>query len=85
MVLKNPKKVEFGLKNNEGLVTFQDGFCEGQEPQGNMLEPLFINGELLKDRSLSEIRQKLKDSVKESNENDCWVNSHFMYDLTGAI
>lgn len=50
-----------------------------------MLEPLFINGELLKDRSLSEIRQKLKDSVKESNENDRWVNSHFMYDLTGAI
>ena len=49
------------------------------------IDSLVFNGELLKDRSLSEIRQKLKDSVKESNENDGWVNSHFMYDLTGAI
>lgn len=83
--VKKSQKGRVWVKNNEGLITFQDGFCEGQEPQGNMLEPLFINGELLKDRSLSEIRQKLKDSVKESNENDGWVNSHFMYDLTGAI
>jgi len=83
--VKKSQKGRVWVKNNEGLITFQDGFCEGQEPQGNMLEPLFINGELLKDRSLSEIRQKLKDSVKESDENDRWVNSHFMYDLTGAI
>lgn len=71
MLFKDPKtdsgikKSQKGLvvvnKDNNGKFYFEDNFIDNEEYQSktNLLETVFVNGELIKETSLDEIRTKL--------------------------
>lgn len=66
-VFKNPK--EGGFKKSQkglcyvyeedGVLKYRDGYTSLDIPAGNLLEPVFRDGKLLKDYTLDEIRQRL--------------------------
>lgn len=68
-IFKNPKdggfkKSQKGLcfvyRNSNGSITFKDGYTSEDIPKdNNLLETVFINGKIVKEQSLSEIRDRL--------------------------
>lgn len=67
-IFKNPKdggfkKSQKGLcyvyKTPEGNLAYKDGYTSKTIPGGNLLEPVFRNGKLIKDYTLAEIRENL--------------------------
>lgn len=69
-IFKNPKEGGFkksqkGLcyvyEDESGNLTYTDGYVGSNIPEGNLLEPIFRNGKLLKDYTLSEIRNTLNE------------------------
>lgn len=66
-IFKNPKESGF-KKSQKGLchvhmedgeITYTDGYVSSTLPDGNMLEPIFRNGKLIKEYTLKEIRDRL--------------------------
>ena len=72
-IFKNPKdggfkKSQKGLchvtRNEEGVLTFTDGYTRDTLPRGgNLLQTVFVDGKLVKEQSLAEIRQLLNDGA----------------------
>lgn len=69
-IFKNPKEGGFkksqkGLcyvyRDENGKLNYKDNFTASTIPDGNLLEPVFRDGKLLKEYTLSEIRQTLND------------------------
>ncbi|MBE6861659.1 MAG: nicotinate phosphoribosyltransferase [Ruminococcus sp.] len=67
-IFKNPKdggfkKSQRGLcfvyRDEDGKLAYKDGYTSEDIPQGNLLEPVFKDGKMLKEYTLSEIRSKL--------------------------
>ncbi len=67
-IFKNPKdggfkKSQRGLcfvyRDEDGKLAYKDGYTSEDIPQGNLLEPVFRDGKMLKEYTLSEIRSKL--------------------------
>ena len=67
-IFKNPKEGGFkksqkGLcfvyRDEDGTLAYKDGYTSETIPEGNLLEPVFRNGKLVKEYTLSEIRQRL--------------------------
>ncbi|MDE5583930.1 MAG: nicotinate phosphoribosyltransferase [Ruminococcus sp.] len=67
-VFKNPKGESFkksqkGLcfvyRDGDGKLAYKDGFTSSTIPKGNLLEPVFRDGKILKQYTLDEIRHKL--------------------------
>ncbi len=66
-VFKNPKdggfkKSQKGLcyvYEEDGVLKYKDEYTSENIPEGNLLEPVFRNGKMLKDYTLNEIRQRL--------------------------
>ena len=66
-VFKNPK--EGGFKKSQkglcyvyeedGILKYRDGYTSKNLPAGNLLEPVFRDGKLLRDETLNTIRQRL--------------------------
>jgi len=66
-VFKNPK--EGGFKKSQkglcyvyeedGVLKYKDEYTSENIPEGNLLEPVFRDGKMLKDYTLSQIRQRL--------------------------
>jgi len=68
LVYKNPKdsgfkKSQKGLcqvyRDQNGRLQYKDGFTRSTLPKENLLKTVFKDGKLIKDFTLSEIRQKL--------------------------
>ena len=66
-IFKNPKESGF-KKSQKGLchvhmedgeITYTDGYVSSTLTDGNMLEPIFRNGKLIKEYTLKEIRDRL--------------------------
>lgn len=56
-------------KNSNGDIVFNDGLNKAEQEELShidLLETVFINGELVRDESLSEIRERLQSSTKET-------------------
>lgn len=69
-VFKNPKEGGFkksqkGLcyvyRDENGVLQYKDNFTASNIPDGNLLEPVFRDGKILKEYTLDEIRQTLND------------------------
>ena len=68
-IFKNPKdggfkKSQKGLcyvtRGEDGMLTFTDGYTKDTLPkEGNLLQTVFVDGKLVKEQSLAEIRQLL--------------------------
>ena len=66
-VFKNPKdggfkKSQKGLcfvYEEDGVLKYKDEYTSENIPEGNLLEPVFRDGKMLKDYTLDEIRQRL--------------------------
>ena len=66
-VFKNPKdggfkKSQKGLcyvYEEDGVLKYKDEYTSETIPEGNLLQPVFRNGKLLKDYTMDEIRQRL--------------------------
>lgn len=70
-IFKNPKEGGFkksqkGLcfvyRDENGVLAYRDGYTRSNIPQGNLLEPVFRDGKILRDYTLNEIRQTLNDN-----------------------
>lgn len=67
-IFKNPKEGGFkksqkGLchvyYDKDGKLSYSDGFTTSTIPENNLLQPVFRNGRLLREYTLSEIRERL--------------------------
>lgn len=56
---KSQKGMVYIYKDNDGKIYFEDGYTATTIPEGNLLQPVFKNGKMLKEYSLKEIRDKL--------------------------
>lgn len=45
--------------DEDGKLAYKDGYTSEDIPQGNLLEPVFRDGKMLKEYTLSDIRSKL--------------------------
>lgn len=70
-IFKNPKEGGFkksqkGLcyvyRDEDGKLAYKDGYIRENIPEGNLLEPVFRDGKLIKEYSLKEIRDRLNNS-----------------------
>jgi nicotinamide phosphoribosyltransferase len=56
---KSQKGMVFVYKDEDGKICFKDGYTSRDIPEGNMLKPVFENGQFLKEYTLKEIRDRL--------------------------
>ena len=56
---KSQKGMVFVYENEDGEISFKDGFIPSTIPKNNLLQPVFKNGKILREQSLAEIRNKL--------------------------
>ena len=56
---KSQKGMVYVYKDNDGEIYFEDGYTADTIPEGNLLQPVFENGKLLREDNLKDIRNRL--------------------------
>ena len=58
---KSQKGLCYVYRDENGQLAYKDGYISENIPEGNLLEPVFRDGKLLKKQTLQEIRQRLNE------------------------